>query len=109
METTTQTSWSEPECACHCLGELHHQATIAMETGGVDKLARRMSAPALETLCNALRRCVREQCPAHGDAAAEVDELQGIVNECDRLDELHEEQRAQVAAVKAQVAMVGAL
>jgi hypothetical protein len=83
-------------CYCHS-SELSALSAIALESGGVSKLARRLSAPTLEKLADALRRCVRNQCPAHGDCSAEVTELQEIVNEADALDEAYWAQQADPA------------
>lgn len=90
---------AEDACSCHS-GELSVRAGVALSAGGVDKLARMYAAPVLEELADALRGCVRSQCPAHGDASDEVSALQALVNEADALDADYWASREQLEACR---------
>jgi hypothetical protein len=101
----------EDACFCHS-GELSRHAAIALESGGVDKLARTQSAPALDRLATALAACVRNGCALHADCGAEVSDLNAIVAICDAEDERHWAERAErdgQALLLANTLMGGAL
>jgi hypothetical protein len=89
---------AEDACGCTELGEHHLRLLPALlAKDGVNVVASKVHVPVIEDLRSALRYCVRNDCPEHGDRQDVVDELQAVINEADECDEAAEREEREAA------------
>lgn len=95
--TVTHDACAEDACGCHDLSHYAARYLPHLFAFGVNAVAAQVQVAVIEELRAALRYCVRECCPAHGDADDVVDELQAVINEADALDDAYWAQREETA------------